>query len=99
MMSFASDTERGRSSLTSPIDSRPQVMPDDEPGRDDLIAPMDWFKRIPFDAVATSDRLGWGGVEAARYRASPASEYHPPVITHHWLLLLVRPPEEMTFRC
>jgi AraC family transcriptional regulator len=73
-------------------------MPDEALERDDLIAPSDWFKNIPFGAVAASDRLGWVGVEAARYRASPASEYNAPGVTHHWLLLLVRPPEEMQLR-
>jgi hypothetical protein len=33
---------------------------------------------IPFEAAAASDRLGWVGLEAARYRAAPAAELNPP---------------------
>ena len=35
------------------------------------------------------------GLEAARYRAAPASELNPPPLTHHWLVLVTRPPEEL----
>jgi AraC family transcriptional regulator len=63
--------------------------------RDDQIGPLDWLKTIPFEPVAASDRLGWVGLEAARYRAAPASEYNAPAITHHWFVLLIRPPEEL----
>src|SRR5436309_10015100 len=53
---------------------------------------------IPFEAAATSDRLGWVGLEAARYRAAPASELHPPALTYHRLVLFSRPPEELDLR-
>ncbi len=43
-------------------------MRQDEPGRSDPIGPRDWRKIIPFEAAASSDRLGWAGLEAARYR-------------------------------
>ena len=56
---------------------------------------MDWCKILPFEAAASSDRLGWVGLEAARYRAVPASELNPPAITHHRLVLFTRPPEEL----
>src|SRR5436305_193255 len=46
---------------------------------------------VPFDATAASDGLGWAGLQAARYRLSPASEINPPPLTHHWLVLFVRP--------
>jgi AraC family transcriptional regulator len=52
-------------------------------------------KIIPFEPAAASDRLGWVGLEAARYRAAPASEYNPPASTHHWFLLFIRPPDEL----
>jgi AraC family transcriptional regulator len=57
------------------------------------IRPRDWLKVIPFQAVAASDRLGWVGLEAARYRASPAWEYNAPALTHHRLVLVTRPPQ------
>jgi AraC family transcriptional regulator len=59
------------------------------------IRPLDWLKVIPFQAVAASDRLGWVGLEAARYRASPDWEYNAPALTHHRLVLVTRPPKEL----
>jgi AraC family transcriptional regulator len=65
---------------------------------DDPIGPLDWRKVIPFQAVAASDRLGWVGLEAARFRASPAWEYTAPALTHHRLVLVTRPPQELDLR-
>jgi AraC family transcriptional regulator len=70
-------------------------MPENGPGRGDPIGPLDWFKMIPSEPVASSDRRGWVGLEAARYRAARASEFSPPAITHHRLVLFLRPPEEL----
>jgi AraC family transcriptional regulator len=70
-------------------------MPQEETGRSAPIGPRDWLENIPFEAVAASARLGWVGLEAARYRAAPASEYNPPPITHHWFVLFIRPPEKL----
>jgi len=69
-------------------------MRQDEPGRGDPIGPLDWLKIIPSEPVASSDRLGWVG-QAARYRAARASEFSPPAITHHRLVLFIRPPDEL----
>jgi AraC family transcriptional regulator len=65
---------------------------------EDRIRPWDWLKVIPFQAIAASDRLGWVGLEAARYRASPAWEYDAPALTHHRLVLVTRPPKELELR-
>jgi AraC family transcriptional regulator len=65
---------------------------------EDPIRPWDWRKVIPFQAVAASDRLGWAGLEAARYLASPAWEYNAPALTHHRLVLVTRPPQELELR-
>jgi AraC family transcriptional regulator len=70
-------------------------MKQEEPARGDPIRPLDWLKVIPFQAVAASDRLGWSGLEAARYRASPDWEYSAPALTHHRLVLVTRPPQEL----
>jgi AraC family transcriptional regulator len=70
-------------------------MQHEEPGRGDPLGPLDWLKLLPFEATASSDRLGWVGLEAARYRAPPATELRPPALTHHRLVLFVRPPEEL----
>src|SRR5580692_3380866 len=59
------------------------------------IDPLDWRKFVPFEAAAASDRLGWVGLEAVRYRAAPASELNPPAMTHHRLILFARPPKEL----
>jgi AraC family transcriptional regulator len=58
------------------------------------IGPRDWLKIVPTEPAASSDGLGWVGLQAARYRAAPASELHQPPLTHHWLILFARPPEE-----
>src|SRR5262245_47420484 len=73
-------------------------MRQDGPGRGHPIGPLDWLKVIPFQAVAASDRLGWVGLAAARYRASPAWEYNAPALTHHRLVLVTRPPQELELR-
>ena len=70
-------------------------MPQEEPGRGDPIGPLDLRKIVPFEPCAASDRLGWIGLEAVRCRAEPAFELNPPAITHHWLVLFARPPEEL----
>src|SRR6516164_3567294 len=77
---------------------RSQDMHEDKPECGDPIGPQDWRKVIPFQAVAVSDRLGWVGLEAARYRASPAWEYHAPALTHNRLVLVTRPPEGLELR-
>jgi AraC family transcriptional regulator len=70
----------------------------DEPRGGDPNGPLDWRKALPFEADAASRRLGWVGLEAARCRAEPPSELHPPAITHHRLILVTRPPEELDLR-
>jgi AraC family transcriptional regulator len=67
----------------------------EEPECDARIGPLDWLKTVPFEADAASDRLGWVGLQAARYRAAPASELEHPGINHHRLVLFARPPEEL----
>ena len=73
-------------------------MREEEPRRSDPMRPLDWLKIVPFEAAASSDRLGWVGLEAACYRDAPASELSPPAITHHRLVLFIRPPEELDLR-
>ena len=61
----------------------------------DPIGPRDWSKHFPFELAATSERLGWVGLEAARYRPARASEFSPPALTHHRIVLFIRPPQEL----
>jgi AraC family transcriptional regulator len=59
------------------------------------LGPIEMRECIPFQAVATSDRLGWVGLEAARYRDAPSSEIELSPLTHHTLVLVTRPPEAL----
>ena len=54
-----------------------------EPQPGDSMGPLDWLKILPFEPAASSDRLGWVGLEAARCRAAPAYECTPSALTHH----------------
>jgi AraC family transcriptional regulator len=67
----------------------------EEPAHVEPIGPLGWLKAVPFEADAASDRLGWAGLEAARFRAAFASELNPPTLTHHLLILFIRPPEAL----
>jgi hypothetical protein len=70
-------------------------MRQEEPGRAGPIGPLAALRKIiPFEPAASSDQLGWAGLQAARYRAAPASELNPPALNHHRLILFSRPPEE-----
>jgi AraC family transcriptional regulator len=73
-------------------------MQQEEPGRGDPIGPLDWLKRVPFRPAASSDGLGWVGLEATRFRGAPDSELNQPAISHHRLFLLTRPPEKLDLR-
>jgi AraC family transcriptional regulator len=73
-------------------------MQQEKPERGIAIAPLDWLKVIPFKAAAASERLGWVGLEAARYRASTTWEYNAPALTHHRLILVTQPPQELELR-
>src|SRR5262249_48722236 len=72
-----------------------QVMQQEEPGGGGPLAPLVLRKIGPIDAAAASDRLGWVGLDASRYRESPAFEFNPPATTHHRLILYTRSPEEL----
>ena len=73
-------------------------MPEQEPIHGGPIGPLDWLKAIPFEPAAWSDRLGWVGLEAVCCRAERAFELDQPALTHHWLGLFVRPPQELDLR-
>jgi hypothetical protein len=56
---------------------------------------LDWRRILPFQPAAASDRLGWVGLEAARFMALPAAELNQPALTHHMLVLFTRPPDAL----
>jgi AraC family transcriptional regulator len=70
----------------------------EELGRSDSMGPLDWLKILPHEAAASSDRLGWVSLEAARCRAEPGFELDVPALAHHRLVLVARPPEELDLR-
>src|SRR5262249_45354947 len=70
-------------------------MREEELRHGDRIGPLDWRKIFPYQANAASDRLGWVGLGAARYRPEPAFERNVPALTPHGLFLVSRPPEEL----
>jgi AraC family transcriptional regulator len=75
-----------------------QVMRPEESERGGPLVPPAALRkilRIPFEEAAASDWQGWVGLEAARYCETPAFEFNPPAITHHRLVLYVRPPQEL----
>jgi AraC family transcriptional regulator len=72
------------------------VVRQEELGRGGPLRPLAALRKfVPFEPAAASDRLGWVGLEAVRYRASPAFEVNKPAMTHHGLVLFARPPEDM----
>jgi AraC family transcriptional regulator len=70
------------------------LMPEKQPRCGDPLGPLDFLKLLPHEA-ASSDRLGWVGLQAAHCRAAPAFELELPVLTHHRLFLFSRPPDEL----
>jgi AraC family transcriptional regulator len=73
-------------------------MAEGEPQQQGPIGPQDWLKIVPCEPAASSGRLGWAGLEAARFRTLPAHELNQPALTHHMLVLFARPPEELEVR-
>jgi hypothetical protein len=73
-------------------------MREQEPGLNGPLAPLDLRKTAPLEEAASSDRLGWVGLEAERSRAPFACECNSPALAHHRLVLFARPPEELDLR-
>jgi AraC family transcriptional regulator len=66
-----------------------------EPQPGDPLGPLEWFRLLPHEPAASSDGLGWVGLQAARCHVAPAFELNLPALTHHRLFLFSRPPEEL----
>src|SRR5262245_28095322 len=73
-------------------------MKPEELGRCDAMGPLDGLRILPHETAASSDQLGWVGLEAAHCREAPAFELNLPPLTHHRLFLFARPPEELDLR-
>ena len=61
------------------------------------LGPLDFLRQLPHES-ASSDRLGWVGLQGAHCLAAPAFELNLPALTHHRLFLFSRPPEELELR-
>src|SRR5262249_46261589 len=97
-----SDTLIGKmeeGSVRSPVPSTgTQVIRQVEPQPADPLGPLGWRGLLPHETAASSVRLGWVGLQAARCCATPAFELNLPPLTHHRILLFARPPEELDLR-
>jgi AraC family transcriptional regulator len=70
-----------------------------EPGRGGPLGPLAVLRKIlPIEPAAASHRLEGAGMEATRYRGTPACEIDLPPLTHHALVLFTRPPDELDLR-
>ena len=69
-----------------------------EPGISGLHGPLELIKQFPGEPLAVSDRRGWVGLEALRYRYQPPNGAVQPPLTHHSLLLFLRTPTEFEAR-
>ncbi len=68
-------------------------------GEYSLKDPAKLFRQIaPVDPTAGSDRLGWLGLHAIRFRDVPTTEISSPGMAHHLLVLITRPPEKLELR-
>src|SRR5262245_12805396 len=70
-------------------------MRQDEPGHGDPIGPLDWLRLRGDEAVAaSSERLGWAGIGAVRYRDALDTEGEASPSPYHRLVLINRPPHD-----
>jgi AraC family transcriptional regulator len=80
-----------------------------DPGVTGFLGLMEWEKSYepavglprhvrPAVPDATSQNLGWVGLQAFRYRNSAPNEVHWPPLSQHLLLLITRPPAKIRFR-
>jgi AraC family transcriptional regulator len=68
-------------------------------GEHSLKDPAKVFRQIaPVAPTAGSDRLGWSGLHAIRFRDVPTTEMSSPGMAHHLLVLITRPPEKLELR-
>jgi AraC family transcriptional regulator len=69
-------------------------MQQQEQGLGGLLGPTELIKQFPGEPLAVSDRRGWLGMEALRYRYQPPNGALQPPLTHHSLLLFLHSPTE-----
>src|SRR5262245_10814647 len=62
------------------------------------ISPAELRDLVAFEPYAASDRMGWTGLDAARYPAVPDTEVIQPPLTHHSFIFTSLPPAEVDLR-
>src|SRR5262245_34244006 len=85
-------------SVRSARSSRTQLPRPGGSRRGDAIGSLDLCNVLPFRTDASSDRLGWISMQAARCRAEPAFDLSVPALTYHRLVFVARPPDELDLR-
>src|SRR5215475_11922364 len=73
-------------------------MQQQEPRPGGLVGPTELIEQFPGEPLAVSDRRGWVGLEALRYRYQPPNGAFQPPLTHHSLLLFLHTPTEFEAR-
>jgi len=63
-----------------------------------LLGPLQYHPLVPVEPAAASHRLGWTGLEAARFSDLADADFERPALTHHSLILFTNPPEELDLR-
>jgi AraC family transcriptional regulator len=69
-----------------------------QPGAGEPLRPQVFRTQVPFEPSAESERLGWVGLEAVRYRRVPAFVLARPAMTHHALVMFHHAPDELEMR-
>src|SRR5262245_2324853 len=63
-----------------------------------LLGPLEYHPLVPVEPTAASHRLGWTGLEAIRICDLTDAEFVRPALTHHSLILITEPPDELNVR-
>jgi len=63
-----------------------------------LLGPLEYHSLVPVEPAAASHRLGWTGLEATRFSDLGDAEFERPALTHHSLILITKPPDELDLR-
>src|SRR5262245_24772470 len=74
------------------------VMGWESAGHEAPLGPHELHRLFPVEPAAASHRLGWAGLEAARFSGLDAAEFERPPLTHHTLILFTGPPDELDLR-
>jgi len=67
-----------------------------ESGR--LLGPLEYHPLVPVGPTIASQGLGWTRLEATRFSDWGDAEFVRPALTHHSLILITEPPDELDVR-